>query len=88
MLASLAAGRPVPIEERPSLADCMAGTIDPDNKLTFRMSRDLVDETAIVPEDAIIPAMRHAFREERQILEGGAALPIARLLAEAGQFPG
>lgn len=82
MHESLKAGRPVPVEEVPTLADSLGGGIGLDNRLTFAMVRKLVDEVILVDEAEIAGAIRHAYAEERQIVEGGAAVGIAALLRE------
>src|SRR3546814_11106201 len=46
------------------------------------MVRKLVDEVILVDEAEIAGAIRHAYAEERQIVEGGAAVGIAALLRE------
>ncbi len=81
MVESLRAGRPVAIEEAPSLADSLGGGIGLDNRYTFALVRDLVDETVLVSEDEIAAAMAHCYWREQQIVEGGAAVGIAALLA-------
>jgi threonine dehydratase len=77
---SLKAGHPVPVEELPTLADSLGGGIGLKNRHTFAMVRDLVDEVTLVDEAEIAAAIRHAYAEERQIVEGGAAVGIAALL--------
>ena len=42
------AGRPVPVEELPTLADSLGGGIGLDNRWTFAMVRDLVDEVMLL----------------------------------------
>ncbi len=81
MQESLQAGRPVPVEELPTLADSLGGGIGLANRHTFAMVRDLVDEVLLVSEAEIAGAVRHAYREERQVIEGAAAVGIAALLA-------
>lgn len=82
MHESLQAGRPVPVEELPTLADSLGGGIGLRNRHTFAMVRKLVDQVILVDEAEIAEAIRHAYREERQIVEGGAAVGIAALLRE------
>src|SRR5690606_36332174 len=58
MHESLRAGRPVPVTEYPSLADSLGGGIGLENRLTFSLCRDLLDEVVLVGEDAIRDAMQ------------------------------
>jgi threonine dehydratase len=79
MQASLSAGHPVDIEELPTLADSLGGGIGLHNRHTFAMVRDLVDEVALVTEAEIAAAIRTAYTEEGEIIEGAAAVGIAAL---------
>jgi threonine dehydratase len=88
MHASVEAGRPVSVEEETSLADALTGGIGLDNRWTFPLVRDLVDETRLVSEDEIAAAMVHALMEERIVLEGAGATPLALLLRERAGVPG
>jgi threonine dehydratase len=81
MHASLAAGHPVAVEEVPTLADSLGGGIGQGNRYTFRLVRDLVDEVVLLSEDEIARGMAFAYLQERLVLEGGAAVGIAALLA-------
>ena len=83
MAASLEAGKPVEIEEMPTLADALRGGIGLDNRWTFALCRDLLDGVLLVEEEAIAEAMRVLFREERLVVEGGGAVPVAALLSGA-----
>lgn len=80
MFESLQAGRPVQVEEVESLADCLQGGISLDNTHTFATVRDLVDDFVLVSEEEIANAMAEAFHEERLILEGAGATPIAAVM--------
>jgi len=77
MKASLDAGHPVDVDEFPSLADSLGGGIGLDNRHTFALVRDLVDEVVLLSEDAIADAMRHLFLNEGLVTEGGAAVGAA-----------
>ncbi|WP_037093447.1 hydroxyectoine utilization dehydratase EutB [Rhizobium leguminosarum] len=81
MKASLDAGEPVQVEELPSLADSLGGGIGLDNRVTFAMCRDLLDDVILLSEAEIAAGMRHAYAAEREIVEGAAAVGIAALLA-------
>ena len=80
MHGSLAAGHPVEVEELPTLADSLGGGIGLNNRYTFNMTRDLCDHLHLLSETSIANALRHAYREERLVLEGAAAVGIAALL--------
>ncbi|MBR0565556.1 hydroxyectoine utilization dehydratase EutB [Azoarcus sp. L1K30] len=88
MHASLAAGHPVQVEELETLADSLGGGIGLDNRYTFGMARELVDETMLVSEQDIAQAIRHAYREEQLIVEGSGAVGIAALLSGRVRAPG
>ena len=77
----LKAGKPVQVEELATLADSLGGGIGLNNRLTFAMTRDLVDDVVLVSETEIAAAIRHAYWQERQIIEGSGAVGIAALLA-------
>ncbi|EYR78340.1 hydroxyectoine utilization dehydratase EutB [Shinella sp. 838] len=81
MKASLVAGRPVEVEEVASLADSLGGGIGLDNAVTFQMCRTLLDDVILLSEAEIAAGMRHAYAEEREVIEGAAAVGIAALLS-------
>ncbi|TJW70447.1 MAG: pyridoxal-phosphate dependent enzyme, partial [Mesorhizobium sp.] len=81
MKASLDAGRPVQAEELPTLADSLGGGIGLDNRLTFAMCRGLLDDVILLSEDEIAAGIRHAYAEEREIVEGAGAVGIGALLS-------
>lgn len=80
---SLKAGRIVPVEETPSLADALQGALPPNNRYSFALCQRFLDDVVLVDEDAIARAMAHAFRRERLVVEGGAATALAALLDPA-----
>ena len=80
MYASQKAGHPVEVEELPTLADALGGGIGLDNRFTFGIVRDLVDEFVLVSEPEIAAAMRHCYWSERQIVEGSGAVGVAAVL--------
>lgn len=88
MKASLDAGRPVQVEELPTLADSLGGGIGLDNRLTFAMCRGLLDDVILLSEDEIAAGIRHAYAEEREIVEGAGAVGIGALLAEKVRVKG
>ncbi|MDG4874009.1 hydroxyectoine utilization dehydratase EutB [Mesorhizobium sp. WSM4935] len=88
MKASLDAGRPVLVEELPTLADSLGGGIGLDNRLTFAMCRSLLDDVVLLAEDDIAAGIRYAYEEEREIVEGAGAVSIGALLAGRVQVSG
>jgi len=81
MAASQAAGRPVEVEELPTLADSLGGGIGLENVYTFAMVRDLVDEIVLVDEREIAAGIHHGYWHESQIVEGSGAVGMSALLA-------
>ena len=81
MQASLAAGRPVFVEEEETLADSLGGGIGLSNRHTFAMCRDLLDAVVLLSEEEIAAGIRQAFREEGEVVEGAGGVGIAAILA-------
>jgi threonine dehydratase len=81
MYESQRAGRPVEVEELPTLADSLGGGIGLDNRYTFAMVRELVDDMVLVSEQEIAAAIAQAYWREGQIVEGSGAVGIAALRA-------
>lgn len=78
--AALAAGRPVTVDVRRTVADGLAGNMEPDSQ-TFPIVRDRVDRVVRVPEPAIISAMFDLATHEGFVAEGAAATAVGALLA-------
>jgi threonine dehydratase len=81
MHESLRAGRPVEVEELPTLADSLGGGVGLQNRHTFAMVRDLVDEVVLLSEPEIAAGIHHCYWHERQIVEGSGGVGVAALLA-------
>lgn len=81
MHASLMTGRPVEVEEQPTLADSLGGGIGLRNRWTFDLCRNLVDDVVLLDESDIYLGMRVLLLEERLVAEGAAAVGHAALLA-------
>jgi threonine dehydratase len=75
-----AAGRIVIIAVGPTLADGLAGNLDPDT-VTFDIVQTLVPEIAVVGESELESAMTGLFVNEKLIVEGAGATGVAALLA-------
>jgi threonine dehydratase len=87
MAASLAAGRIVDIEEGETIADAVAGGLEP-GSITFPLCRRLIDGIITVGEEAIREAMSLLFEHHGQMVEGAGALALAALLSEKARFRG
>ena len=90
MAASLEAGRPVEVEELETLADSLGGGVGLQNRLTFSMCRDLMDDLILLNEEEIAAGIRHHAREDGEVVEGAAAVGAGAILSgklRAGRGP-
>jgi threonine dehydratase len=78
----LAAGHVVEIDVGPTLADGLAGNLDPET-MTFDVVRRLASGIVTVSEDEIRDAIAGLVAEERLIAEGAAGVAIAGVLGGA-----
>ncbi|WP_349359909.1 hydroxyectoine utilization dehydratase EutB [Stappia sp.] len=81
MKASIDAGHPVEVEEVPSLADSLGGGIGLDNRLSFPLCRDLLDDIVLVGEEEIYHAMQVLYYEDRIVAEGACVVGLAACLS-------
>ncbi len=88
MHASLVAGHPVEVEEVPSLADSLGGGIGMENRLSFPLCREFLDDTVLVTEDELYHAMQVLFYEDRIVAEGACVVGLAAALAGKLPAPG
>jgi threonine dehydratase len=80
MVESLKAGKVIDIVEEPTLADALAGGIGLDNRFTFQMIRELMDDAVLVSEEEIAHAMTFALERYHLVIEGGGAVGLAAIL--------
>ena len=76
---SLAAGRLVTIDVRPSLADGLTGNLDPDT-ITLDIVKEVVDEIVVVDESLLRQALAGVVKHEHVLIEGAAAAGVAAIL--------
>ncbi len=81
MHESLRAGHPVQVEELETLADSLGGGIGLDNRYTFALVRELVDDLILLSEEEIAAGIAHLYWRERQVVEGSGAVAVGALLA-------
>ena len=77
--AAMAAGHPVPVEVRPTLADGLAVAQAGAN--AFSLARNYVDRVIAVGERAIAQAVLRLVELEKSVVEGAGAVGLAALMA-------
>jgi threonine dehydratase len=85
--ASFRAGRLVDVPEKATVADALAGGIEP-GSITFELCRDYLDGILTVSEDLIVRAMALLAEHHGRMVEGAGAVALAGLLARAPEFRG
>ncbi|RLS30094.1 MAG: threonine ammonia-lyase [Planctomycetota bacterium] len=78
--ASLAAGRPVQVPLRPTLADGLA--VGKVGEVSFPLAAPLVDRVVTVDEDSLALAVLRLSELEKTVVEGAAAATLAALLGD------
>jgi threonine dehydratase len=81
--AALAAGEPIDIKLKPTLADGLA--VARVGSRSFAVARDLVDKVVTVDETVLATAMLRLIELERRVVEGAGAAPLAAFIA--GKLP-
>jgi threonine dehydratase len=76
MFDALAAGQLMPVALLPTLADGLAGET---TEASTQLCRQLGIEVKLVPEAALLPAIRHTLIEEHLAIEGSAAVCVAAI---------
>jgi threonine dehydratase len=83
--AARRAGRIVPIQPQPTLADGLGGNVEPET-LTWPYIRDLVDEVVTVSEQELATSLRGLVSEEHLIAEGAGIAAVAAAAAGRARF--
>ena len=76
--AALAAGEPVDVEVRPTLADGLA--VSRVGPRAFEVARRLVDRVVVVDESALAIAMLRMIELDKRVVEGAGAAPLAAFI--------
>src|SRR5262245_53079893 len=84
---SIATGRVVEMESKPTLSDGTAGAVEP-GKITLDLCREVVDESVLVTEDEIAAAMSLVIGRHYTLVEGAAGVAVAGYLKLADRFRG
>jgi threonine dehydratase len=85
--AAMRAGRPVTVDVHKTVADGLAGNMEPDSQ-TFPIVRDLVDRVIRVPEPAIVSAMTDLAALDGIVAEGASATAVGALLQSGNRSGG
>ena len=67
-------------QEKPSLADGLSGSVE-EGSLTIPLVKKFVDDFILVNEEEIVEAIRFAWREYHEVIEGSAAVGLAAALS-------
>lgn len=82
MVKSIAAGRPVEVNERRTIARSLEGGIGLANNYTFSLVKELADDVLSVSEKEIAEALVFMLFRQRQVVEGAAAVGVSALLSD------
>ena len=87
LLGSMRAGKAVPFQETPTLADGTAGEVEP-GAITIGLARKIAPTPVLVKEPEIIRSMKDLAASDGMIVEGSAALALAALEKTAARLAG
>lgn len=87
MIHSMAAGKILDLDSKPTLSDGTAGGVELDS-ITFPVCCDVIDDTIMVSEDDIKQAMIMYMGHEHQLIEGAAGTAIAALIKKSESLKG
>jgi threonine dehydratase len=79
---AIRAGRVTPVDVRPTLADGLAGNLEP-GSITPGLIREHLRSLVSVTDEQIADAIRFLVREHGLVAEGAGAAPVAAILAGA-----
>jgi threonine dehydratase len=85
---SLQKGYPVDVIEEETLADCLGGGIGLDNKYTFKIAQQYIDDFVLIDEDKIAEGIKFSFEKHKIVIEGAAATSVMAVHERASTFLG
>ncbi len=80
MYESLKKGEPVVVDEQDTLADSLLGGIGVDNRYTFQMVQQYVDDIILLEEKEFAEGMAFMLKTHRMAVEGAAASGVGAIL--------
>ena len=81
MYESLKVGHPLEVREEPTLADSLLGGIGMDNRYTFQLVRQYMDDIILLDEEEIAEGIRYLMEEHSLIAEGAGAVGVAAIIS-------
>jgi threonine dehydratase len=80
-------GAIIDVPERPTWSTSTAGGVEP-GAITLDLCKRVIDREILVTETEILDAARRLHREDGELVEGAAAVPVAAFLKSAGDYAG
>ena len=87
LAASMQQGEIIETNHQDTLADGIAGAVDP-GSITLPLAMEIIDQVIHITEPQIESALKHLAWEEQLIVEGAAALALAAFLENTPQYQG
>jgi threonine dehydratase len=81
MYESFRIGHLATVEEKPTLADGLAGNVE-EGSITFPLIQQYVDDIVLVSEESLRRAIVEVLAHEQLVVEGAGAVPVAALLTQ------
>jgi threonine dehydratase len=75
------------VDEQPTLSVSTAGGLE-DEAITLPLCREVIDRSVLVSEEEILDALCGLYREDGQLVEGAAGVPVAAFRQVAGDYTG
>jgi threonine dehydratase len=75
------------VDEQPTLSVSTAGGVE-ENAVTLSLCSEVIDRSVLVSEDEILESLRRLYREDQQLVEGAAAVPVAAFRQVAPDYAG
>jgi threonine dehydratase len=83
----LRAGEIIDLQEKPTLSVSTTGGMEAD-AVTLAIAQQVIDRKVLVTEAEILDAARRVYLEDRQLIEGAAAVAVAGFLKSADDYAG
>ena len=88
MYQSLKKGYPVDVLEKKTLADSLGGSIGLQNKHTFKILQNYIDDFVTISENQIASGIKYNFEEHKLVTEGAAATGIVVVRDKLSKYLG